>query len=341
MKNKYLIGFIFFLVHFILEVTCFYTLAAYTNNNMFPIIALMYDLIAFVPQGLIGAITDKYRKINVGVIGIVLTTIALICLKYSLPIIVIFGFLTVGNALTHVEGAEATLRTSRGKMFPSALFVSGGAFGIITGRLLYQNNVNVLFIIIANIISLLLVILFSKYRDTEDKDLKDYNYDNKKMGLTVIILLAVFVVAVRSFSSYGIPTAWNKTIFQSILLFCFMGTGKALGGLLIDKTNIKITSIISTLLALPFLLFGNQNMYLSLIGVMLFSMTMPVTLAILVSRLKKNPGIAFGLTTIALFVGSFPAFFFTIDSLLINGIVFTILTILCTIILVKIESKEV
>ena len=67
-------------------------------------------------------------------------------------------------------------------------------------------------------------------------------------------------------------------------------------------------------------------------------MTMPVTLAILVSRLKKNPGIAFGLTTIALFVGSFPAFFFIINSLLINGIVFTILTILCTIILVKIEK---
>ena len=338
MKNKYLIGFIFFLVHFILEVTCFYTLAAYTNNNMFPIIALMYDLIAFVPQGIIGAFTDKYRKVNVGGIGIILTIIALICLKYNLSVFLVFGFLTIGNALTHVEGAEATLRTSRGKMFPSALFVSGGAFGIITGKLLYQNNVNILFIILASIISLILTLIASKYRETEDKDLNDYNYDNKKMGITAIILLAVFVVAVRSFSSYGIPTAWNKTVFQSILLFCFMGTGKALGGLLIDKTNIKITSIVSTLLALPFLLFGNQNMYLSLIGVMLFSMTMPVTLAILVSRLKKNPGIAFGLTTIALFVGSFPAFFFTIDSLLINGIVFTILTILCTIILVKIEK---
>jgi hypothetical protein len=338
MKNKYVVGFIFFLVHFILEVTCFYTLAAYTSSNIFPVIALMYDLIAFVPQSLIGAFSDKFRKVNLGAIGIVLTTFALISLYFKLPIIVIFGLLTIGNALTHVEGAEATLRTSRGKMFPSALFVSGGAFGIITGRLLYQFNISIFIIMFVNIISLILVLLVSKYREDEDKDLKDYNYDNKKMNLALIIILSVFVVAVRSFSSYGIPTAWNKTILQSILLFCFMGIGKALGGLLIDKTNIKITSIVSTVLALPLLLFGNHNMYLSLIGVMLFSMTMPVTLAILVSRLKKNPGLAFGLTTIALFVGSFPAFFFTIDSLLVNGIVFTILTILCTIILIKIED---
>ena len=124
-----------------------------------------------------------------------------------------------------------------------------------------------------------------------------------------------------------------------------MGLGKALGGLLIDKVNIKVTSIkgiivikLTLLVSLPFLIFGNHNMYLSLIGVMLFSMTMPVTLALLVSRLKKSPGIAFGLTTIALFVGSFPAFFFTIDSLLVNGILFTILGIISTIILVKIEK---
>ena len=338
MKNKYLIGFIFFLVHFILEVTCFYTLAAYTNNDIFPIIALSYDLIAFVPQGIIGAFSDKYRKVNIGAIGIILTILSLISFKYNLHIVLIFALLTVGNALIHVEGAEATLRTSRGKMFPSALFVSGGAFGIITGKLLYQYNVNILFIILANILSLLFVIIFSRYRENEDKDLLDYNYGKKEMNLALIIFLSVFVVAVRSFSSYGIPTAWNKTIFQTILLYLFMGTGKALGGLLIDKINIKFVSIISTLLAIPFLLFGNHNMYLSLVGVMLFSMTMPVTLGILVSRIKKNPGIAFGLTTIGLFIGSLPAFYFTISSLLVNGIVFTILTILCTIILIKVEE---
>ena len=338
MKKGYIVGIIYFLVHFILEVSCFYTLAAYTNNDMFYVIALMYDLFAFVPQGLIGAISDKYRNINFGLIGIVLTIFALFCLKFNLPIIVVMSLLTIGNCLVHVAGAESTLRLARGKMFPSALFVSGGAFGIITGRLLYQNNMPITFIVLLNVISLLLVILSLRFKSDEDTKLEEYNYDNKKVGMVALIILSVFVVAVRSFSSYGIPTGWNKTVIQSILLFCFMGIGKAIGGLLIDKINIKFTSIISTLLALPFLLFGDQNMYLSLIGIMLFSMTMPVTLALLVSRLKKSPGIAFGLTTIGLFIGSLPAFFFTIDSPIINGIIFTILTILSTIILVKVEE---
>ena len=117
-----------------------------------------------------------------------------------------------------------------------------------------------------------------------------------------------------------------------------MGIGKALGGILSDLFGIKKVAILSCIMSIPFLCFGDKIMIISLIGVMLFSMTMPVTLAILVSRLKKSPGIAFGLTTIGLFVGALPAFLFTIDSLLINGIVFTILTILCTIILVKIEK---
>lgn len=338
MKKSYLIGVLFFIIHFILEVSCFYTLANFTESSNYFIIALLYDLFAFVPQGLFGALSDKYRKINFGQIGVLLIIFSLMFLKFNLSTILIFALLTIGNCIIHVEGAESTLGTSKGKMFPSALFVAGGAFGIITGRLLYKYGISINFIVLLNVISLLLMIILSKYKDIEDKELNDYNYDNKNIGLTTIVLLATFVVAVRSFTSYGIPTGWNKTVLQSILLFSFMGLGKALGGLLIDKTNIKFTSILSCLLSLPFLLFGDHNMYLSLIGIMLFSMTMPVTLAIIVSRLKKSPGIAFGFTTIGLFIGSLPAFFFTIDSIWVNAIVFTILTILCTIILYKIEE---
>ena len=57
------------------------------------------------------------------------------------------------------------------------------------------------------------------------------------------------------------------------------------------------------LLALPFLLFGDRYMLISLIGVMFFSMTMSVTLAVLVSVLPDAPGLAFGLTASALWPG--------------------------------------
>ena len=62
------------------------------------------------------------------------------------------------------------------------------------------------------------------------------------------------------------------------------------------------TAIISTLCALPFLIIGDNLMLVSIIGVMFFSMTMSITLGLLASVLKQTPGLAFGLTTIGLFL---------------------------------------
>ena len=49
-----------------------------------------------------------------------------------------------------------------------------------------------------------------------------------------------------------------------------MGIGKALGGILSDKFGMRKVAIISTLLAVPFLCFGDNIMIVSLIGVMMF-----------------------------------------------------------------------
>ena len=140
---------------------------------------------------------------------------------------------------------------------------------------------------------------------------------------------------------YGIPTAWNKTVVQTIALFCVMGVGKALGGIFLDTFGIRKTAILSILCSLPFLLFGDNLMIISLIGIFLFSMTMPVTLAILVSILKKKPGIAFGLTTIGLFLGFTPIFFYKITSTLYNCILISLLTLISLVIVLKIIKKEV
>lgn len=70
-------------------------------------------------------------------------------------------------------------------------------------------------------------------------------------------------------------------------------------------------------------------MVVSLIGVMFFSMTMSVTLAILVSVLPDTPGLAFGLTTIGLFLGSVPVFFFKIKDITLNCIMLSIMTVVC------------
>ena len=115
---------------------------------------------------------------------------------------------------------------------------------------------------------------------------------------------------------------------------------KQCGGILVDKKVMKKTAIISTLGALPFLIAGDNLMLVSIIGVMFFSMTMAITLGLLVSVLKKTPGLAFGLTTIGLFLGTVPIFIFKISYGLINNLMIIILTIICLAMLLKIIRKE-
>lgn len=339
--KKNVIGINYFFIHFIIEVTSFYILTSYTKSNLIWIIALLYDFLAFVPQGLFGYLKDKKVNLDFTILGLVLSTLALMLLYFKVNAIVVILIISLGNCLIHIEGAEETLKSSKGKMTPSALFVSGGSFGVITGKLLLKYNVNIIYIIFINLLMIIPIIISHKNKDLlDDKNLEKYNYSNKNINNNLIILLATIVVIVRAYMGYGIPTSWNKTVVETILLYCFMGTGKALGGVMIDKIGIRKTALISTLGALPFLIFGNNLMIVSLIGIMFFSMTMAITLGLIVSVLKKYPGVAFGFTTIGLFLGSLPMFFMRIKSFYINCIIVITLTIVCVIILNKICRKE-
>lgn len=340
--KKYKCGFLYFYVHLIVEIVSFYILTSYVSLAEATIIALLYDFLAFVPQGLFGYLKDNNIKIPLMPIGIGLCLISLVLFKFNVTFWVIVIILAIGNALLHVSGAERTLRTSKGKMTNSALFVGGGSFGVLLGKIASTYNWN-WFIILGLCLTMLIpmIFLFKDKIDYEDMtNLNEYNFSNKKIKPFIVIILATTVVMVRSYIGYGIPTSWNKELYQMILLYCFMGLGKCLGGILVDTLGIKITSLISTLGAIPFLVFGDKIMVVSLIGVMMFSLTMPITLALLTSVMKDKPGVAFGFTTIGLFLGTLPVFFFTIDSFIVNIILIIVLSALCAVILFFISNSR-
>ena len=322
-------GYLYFYVHFIVEVVCFFYLTRVLRDSFVVwLIPFIYDGLAFVPQSMIGYISDKYPKINMGLIGVILLVVSyLIYGLTNMPIYVSLIILSLGNAFLHVSGAEDTLKSSNGKLSPAAIFVAGGSFGVISGKLLAKTAINPLLLIIP-ILTIIPFTLLSKTYITKDSNTNKFDYVKDSLNSNAVILAAVLVVIVRGYMGYGIPTAWNKTIFQTVLLFCIMGVGKALGGILSDLFGIRKVAIISCLAAIPFLCFGDNNMFISLIGVMFFSMTMAITLGILVSKLKKKPGLAFGLTTIGLFLGTAPIFFIKISQTA-NIILIIVASIVC------------
>ncbi len=337
-------GYLYFYIHFITELVCFYLLhKIHGDSYLLWILPLLYDMLAFVPQSIIGYYSDKHPNVNLGLIGIIALTISLpIYFILKLPYLAII-VLCLGNALIHVNGAEVTLRSSNGKLASPAIFVGGGSFGVVTGKLLASTHVSYLLIILFSLTMIPFVLLAEYYKKDTLKDknpCKNFNYHNKKMNIKLLIFLAVFIVIVRAYMGYGIPTSWNKTTLETILLFSFMGVGKCLGGIMCDLIGMRKTAIISIVCSLPFLLCGDNIMIVSLFGIMLFSMTMAITLGILVSALKKTPGLAFGLTTIGLFLGTAPIFFVKLHSFESSCLLITSLTIVCLLIVLRIIPKE-
>ena len=133
-------GVLYFYVHFVTEIACFYFLSLVVGDSwILWLVPFVYDILAFVPQLLMGAISDRFEKIPFGVIGTVMMMVALgLMMIPGLSVLVPVVIIALGNACVHINGAEVTLRSGAGKMSPVAIFVAGGSFGVVSGKILAE-----------------------------------------------------------------------------------------------------------------------------------------------------------------------------------------------------------
>lgn len=311
-------------LHFAVEVACFYWIYSRipAASDSWWLYALLYDALAFVPQSFIGLLVDGCPRLKPGPLGFILLLAAHFLPGLGLS----FLLLTLGNCFVHVAGAQATLHGAKGKMGPSGIFVGGGSFGVISGRLLGSRDpawaaaAAAALLLAGLFLSLILDGRTDKTAET------GFSADAKGAGQNTVLALMFLTVAARSYIGYAIPTGWMKETWQIVLLFCIMGVGKMLGGVLADRFGARRTAVTSLLTALPFLILGGKMMAVSLLGVLLFSMTMSISLGVLVSRFPDSPCLCFGLTTVGLFAGTLPAFIFTIGSYGAHVVIVTVLT---------------
>ena len=322
--SKTTVGVLYAFVHFAMETACFsFLFLRLSDDPLWVLMALGYDALAFLPQSLFGVLLDRYPKFPAGVIGCALVIAALLLPWDTAALIVI----SIGNALVHIAGAQKTLSSTDGKIAPCGIFVGGGSFGVIAGQLLAK-TASPLYIwtsILLMAVSALVILLVAKC-DTSPAFVTGFSIE-RDCSDNLLVTLMMVVVAARAYIGYAIPTEWNKTVAQTVMLFVSMGIGKMLGGVLADSIGYRKTTAISLLVGLPFLLCGNRLMWVSLIGVGLFSMTMSLTVAVLVSRFPKMPCFCFGITTVALFLGTVPAFFVCPTSMIAHIAIVSVLSL--------------
>ncbi|WP_026651060.1 hypothetical protein [Butyrivibrio proteoclasticus] len=330
-----------FFVHFCIEIICFTVLThTFGVSGLVQFFLYMaFDIIAFYPQFIVGVIHERFPKLDIPTISVAIMAVGLLILQFdksSVRSMIAVGVIALGNAFLHDCCAIQTTLIGKGKLFPAALYVSGGSFGVVLGQIFGRSQYAskwCLFIVLLIMWGLLLFTNSSWL-------IKDYVYPkydlvkkDSKYSYWIVVFAAYFVTFVRSFMGYAIPISWKKSTWQAILLFFIMGLGKALGGYLTDKFGAKKVGIISTLISIPFLICGKDMMVVSIIGVFFFSMTMSITFGMFLSVIPKNPGVAFGLTTLALGNGIMVPFAFGDLGFVVNVILIVVLSILCAIIL--------
>jgi len=339
---------LYFIIHMMNEVVCYFMLYRIFKDPAFiTMVALIYNCVAFVPQFFWGALRDLIEKFKPGILSVPLLLSGFLLFFITNAEGALFWLslvlLSTGNAMIHVSGAELTIRTSNGKLTPVAVFVSGGSFGVILGQVLASTDMSFWWIALICACMMPLVIGGERlYKDNpkESDECNGFNYVIPGRKAIIVALAVFFIVAVRSYIGYGIPMAWKKTLVESVLLYVFMGIGKALGGFLSDMIGIRKTAFICIIGALPFLILGNKIMIVSLIGITLFSMTTAVTLGMVISVIKVAPGAAFGITTIALFAGAVISWFVKSSSLTVNVLILVITSAVCFLLALYILKPE-
>ena len=335
-KNELIYGALFFLFHLSIEAVSYMLLFLKFGTYVSMSIVFIYDFFAFVPQSIFGEIHNKNKKVNIGYIGIILFTVAILLINTQDNSIYLIAIILISlvNAIMHECGAIAVGSVSKSNIFPSALFVSGGAIGIVVGRFLAMNHISIYYVFI--FIVFIFFILYFTENTWCKNDIKYIDINVVKNGFSphLIFIIALFVLIIRSYMGFVLPLSWNKKFIHIVILSIFLCIGKALGGYFCDTIGYKKVSFASTILCVPFIVFGNFNMIISLIGIMLFSMNMSITYAMLLSIIKNNPGVAFGITTIGLFLGVLPLFFVNFSQFT-NIVIIIVMSIISYILLDK------
>lgn len=267
---------------------------------------LLYNFCAFALQMPFGILLDlwsdqKKKSFLPGfvftVTGIALTILGSFCSH------VILG---IGNAFFHVGGGVITIHEDDDSDLNGrglGTFVAPGAIGLILG-ILYHGSA--LFETIRLIVSVMLVmlgiILGINRTENEYHEQQTIAFDR---DLSYLAALCFAVVVIRSVTGLAMSFSWKNGAFLTIVATIALASGKTEGGFLSARFGMKKTILFSLLAAAIAYVFGNESIA-GLLALFAFNMTMPLTLYLLVQKMKRMPGMAFGILTFGLFIGYLP-----------------------------------
>lgn len=273
------------------------------------LLVLLYNLLAFGGQPLMGMLADHMRRPRVVALGgLLLLAAALVASGRPELGIVLAG---LGSAAFHVGGGALALCATRGRAAGPGLFAAPGVVGLAAGGALAIAGYDARWAFIALLACLGVAILVLKlpplpYRKAgPPRRLAEATVEFDRHDLVMLLLLAG--IALRS-------VVWNVTellvagrVDMLLALALAAAAGKILGGSLADWVGWRRYTLAALALAAALLAFADRNLWLLLGGVALLQSTTPAALAASGRLLPRSPATAAGLALgLAIALGGLP-----------------------------------
>lgn len=300
--------FIYGSMHALVDAVCVASLFSISRQGLagderFFSLVIFYGALAFGLQAPLGLLVDRFRMPRqAALLGALLSAGGLLAFA-SNPLLAV-TLTGIGNALFHIGGGTIAFNLTPHRAAAPGVFVAPGALGLFYGTLAGKSG--------DFSVSLLLAVLlvFCVFAMSAELPLIDYDRRRgERLGYFRIIFLFLFAsVFIRSLVGFILVFPWKTDPHLAVLLAFFIVLGKASGGIIADRLGWVRVAVGASLLSLPLLAFGSEVYFLALAGILLFNMTMPVTLIAFAEMIPGRPAFAFGLTCLALILGAVPAY---------------------------------
>lgn len=296
-------------MHFLVDFLCAWAMFGFFQSGQDAYLnILIYNFCAFALQMPFGTLMDllasekrkKWMAFGCAALGAVLTAAGTL----THPAV-----LGVGNALFHVGGGLDVIHEDFSQKRGGrnlGVFVAPGALGLYFGTQLGKGGITFAPLICAGVILAVCAGLLVKNLQKRAEVTVDHSAKEGKIPLLVICCFVVVIL--RSFTGFAAGFQWKSIEVLGFLAVIVTAAGKAVGGFLSARFGPGKTMTVTLLLAGMCFLLG-ENPVFGILALLLFNMSMPVTLYLLAQYLPNLPGFSFGLLTFALFLGFLPIYF--------------------------------
>ena len=268
---------------------------------------VLYNALAFGTQFSIGAVADRWGAYRLTALVALALLAGAVAIGSVIPLaaVVLAG---LGNAAFHVGAGAVVLRLSPNRAGPSGVFVAPGAIGLAVGAWCGRSLGCWPWISLGLLAAGAGVLWRMGDAGTSrvHERPRPVSIGTRLAMVCVLALLLSIVIRSTGGLLVGSTHRGEMPVLWGLALAAF--AGKAIGGLVSDGLGWIKTSVFALRLSAPLLSLLVKDGSAAVAGMLLFQMTMPVTLLAVYRAFADEPGLAFGLTTLALLLGAVPVF---------------------------------